>query len=343
MQRKIDLRSDTKTKPTHLMYQAMMNAKVGDEQNNEDPSVLKLQEMAANKLGKEAALFVTSGTMGNLLALMTHAQPGESVIMEEESHILRCEVGGLASIAGLMLKTIPGNLGFPDIEYLKKAIIGQGRLFPTTRLICLENTHNAAGGTCIGPEQMLNISNIARAFNIKIHIDGARIFNAAIALDVEPANLVKDVDSVQFCLSKSLGCPFGSLLVGDRDFIAKARKKRQKLGVGMRQGGLMAAGGIVGLEKMIARLSEDHKNAKDLALGLVKLGLIINLKSVQTNMIYFKVPEGKISSEQLVEQLKGDNIFINQPKLGKIRLVTHKDVSREDIFYVIERFKKLLN
>jgi len=241
----IDIRSDTKTIPTKLMYQAMLDAPLGDEQNEEDPTVIKLQKLAAQKLGKEDALFVSSGTMGNLVAMMTHAQPGDSVMMEEEAHILRCEVGGLAAIAGLMLKTVPGELGFPKIDLLSKAMIGEGRLFPTTRLVCIENTHNSAGGTCINVEQMQMLATLTRKSNIRIHVDGARIFNAAVALNVDPAELVRDADSIQFCLSKSLGCPFGSLLLGDRSFISKARKKRQMIGGGMRQAGLMAAAGVV--------------------------------------------------------------------------------------------------
>lgn len=336
----IDIRSDTKTKPTKLMYQAMLNASLGDEQNEEDSTVIQLQKLAAQKLGKEAGLFVASGTMGNLVALMTHAQPGDSVIMEESSHILRCETGGLAAVAGLMLKTVPGNLGFPKIDSLSKAIIGKGRLFPTTSLICLENSHNAAGGTCIDIEQMKEISNFAKKSNVKIHIDGARIFNAAIALNVNPAELVKGADSIQFCLSKSLSCPFGSLLVGDKDFILKARKKRQMLGGAMRQAGIMAAAGIVALEKMISRLEEDHENARILAGGLVEAGMKVNMNTVQTNMVYFEIPEGKNNPIDFVEKLKKENILIGNPVGRKIRLVTHKDVNREDILYIIEKFKK---
>jgi len=343
MQKIIDIRSDTLTKPSKAMYRAMLDAPLGDEQNEEDPTVIKLQELAAQKLGKEDALFVTSGTMGNLVALMTHTQPGDSVIMEEESHILRCEAGGLAAIAGLMLKPVLGQMGFPRMEYLKNAIIGEGRLFPTTRLICLENTHNAAGGTCIDTEQMKEVSSIAKKHGIKIHIDGARIFNAAVALNVAPAELVKEADSIQFCLSKSLGCPFGSLLVGDKDFISKARKKRQMLGGGMRQAGLMAAAGIIGLEKMIERLKEDHNNARILAEGLVEGGIKVNMRTVQTNMVFFEVPEGKIKPIDFVKLLKRENILIGDPKGRKIRVVTHKDVNRDDISYVIEKFKSVLD
>ena len=326
------------------MYQAMLKAELGDEQNNEDPSVLKLQEMAAKILGKEAALFVSSGTMGNLVALMTHAQPGDSAIVESECHIFRCEVGGISAVAGLMVKTVKGINGLPDLEELENAIIGEGRLFPTTKLICLENTHNSAGGTCISPQQMKEIRIIADKYGIKIHVDGARIFNAAIALGVEPAELAKDADSLQFCLSKGLACPFGSVLVGNKSFIEIARKKRQMLGGGMRQAGVMAAAGIVALEEMIDRLKEDHENAKILAEGLTALGMKIDMSTVQTNMVYFTVPEDMIEASELVDKLKESGVLIGPPKgpEKKIRVVTHKDVSKEDILEVIEKVKKVV-
>ena len=342
MSKIIDIRSDTQTRPTKAMYQAMLDAPLGDEQNEEDPTVLRLQEISAQKLGKEAALFVTSGTMGNLVALMTHTIPGDSVIMEEESHILRCEVGGLAAVAGLMLKMVSGELGCPKFDLLEKAIIGEGRLFPTTRLICLENTHNAAGGTCISIDQIKTIRVLADRHHLKIHIDGARIFNAAVALGVDPAELVKDAHSIQFCLSKSLGCPFGSLLVGDKYFISQARKKRQMLGGGMRQAGVMAAAGIVALEEMIDRLQEDHENASILAQGLLDAGMKVDMKTVQTNMVFFEVPEEKIKPVELVQKLKERNILIGNPTGNRIRVVTHKDISKSDILSVINKFKQIL-
>lgn len=342
MRKIIDIRSDTKTIPTKLMYKAMLDAPLGDEQNEEDPTVIKLQKIAAEKLGKEDALFLASGTMGNLVAMLAHTQAGDSVIMEEESHILRCEVGGLAAVAGLMLKTVPGELGFPNLKSLTEAIIGEGRLFPTTKLVCIENTHNSAGGTCINVEQMKKLSSLVKKHNIKIHIDGARIFNAAVALNVDPADLVREADSIQFCLSKSLGCPFGSLLVGDKSFISKARKKRQMIGGGMRQAGLMAAAGVVGLEDMIERLQEDHENAYLLAKGLVEAGMKVNMNTVQTNMVYFEVPKEKINPMDLVNKLREENILIGEPKERKIRVVTHKDIDRQDISLVIQKIQGIM-
>ena len=344
MQKIIDIRSDTKTKPTQAMYQAMFKAELGDEQNNEDPSVLKLQEMSAKILGKEDGLLVSSGTMGNLVALMTHAQPGDSVIAESECHIVRCEVGGISAVAGLMLKMVKGKYGVPEFKELENAIIGEGQMFPTTRLICLENTHNAAGGTCISAQQMSEIRTIANKYGIKIHIDGARIFNAAIALGVEPAELTKDVDSIQFCLSKSLGCPFGSILVGNKAFIEKARKKRQMLGGGMRQAGIMAAAGIVALEQMIDRLKVDHENAKYLAEGLFALGMKIDISSIQTNLVYFSVPEDIMDAYEMVKKLKESGVLFGLPNgpEKEIRVVTHKDVSKKDILEVIEKVKQVI-
>jgi len=275
---------------------------------------------------------------------MTHAQPGDSAIVESECHILRCEVGGISAVAGLMVKTVKGKYGMPDLEELENAIIGEGRLFPTTRVICLENSHNSAGGTCISPQQMKGIRTIADKYGIKIHVDGARIFNAAIALNVDPTELAKDADSMQFCLSKSLGCPFGSVLVGSKKFIETARKKRQMIGGGMRQAGIMAAAGIVALEEMINRLKEDHDNAKILEEGLSALGMKIDMSTVQTNMVYFTVPEDMIEASELVEKLKESGVLIEPPKgpNKKIRVVTHKDVSKEDILKVIKKVKKVV-
>lgn len=338
----IDLRSDTLTKPTPEMYKAMCEADIGDDQNEEDPSVIKLQRMAAEKLGKEAGLFVTSGTMGNLVALLTHAKPGDSVILDAESHIFRTEAGGISAVAGAVPKRVPGRLGVPTAEQIEEAIIGEGRLFPTTTLICLENTHNAAGGTCVSVSRMKEIRKVANRHGLKIHIDGARIFNAAIALRANPQDLVMDADSVQFCLSKGLGCPFGSVLVGTKEFIERARKKRQMVGGGMRQAGVMAAAGIIALVKMIDRLEEDHKHARILAENLLELGFEIDMDSVQTNIVFFRVPPSIMDPPRLTEELKKIDILIGSPRGNRIRIVTHKDISMEDISYAIEGFRKVI-
>ena len=342
MDKIIDIRSDTLTKPTEEMYEAMFKAKIGDEQNAEDPTVNQLQDMSAEKLGKEAALFIPSGTMGNLVALLTHTKPGESVILDTECHIYRCEVGGISAVAGIMPKGVKGELGVPLYEDIENSIIREGRLLPTTTLICLENTHNAAGGTCISPCQMKCIRKIANKNNLKIHVDGARIFNAAIAQGVDPKELSKDADSIQFCLSKSLGCPFGSLLVGSKNFIKQAVKKRQMIGGGMRQAGIMAAAGIVALNKIIYRLKEDHENAKLLAKGLLELGMEVDMKTVQTNMVYFSVPLSIIEPNKLVKKLKDNNIFIGSPKGNRIRVVTYRGILTKDIKIVLEKFREVV-
>lgn len=335
----IDLRSDTLTKPTPEMYKAMCEAEIGDEQNEEDPTVIRLQEMAADKLGKEAALFVTSGTMGNLVALLSHTKPGDSVILEADSHIFRLEGGGISAAGGAVPKRVKGRLGVPTAQDIEEAVIGEGRLFPTTTLICLENTHNAAGGTCISVSRMKEIRKVADKYGLEIHIDGARIFNAAIALKVNPRELVRDADSIQFCLSKGLGCPFGSLLVGSKAFISVAGKKRQMIGGGMRQAGIMAAAGIVALEKMIDRLEEDHKNARTLAEGLLELGMELDMECVQTNIVFFKVPLSIMEPVKLVEALKAERVLIGPPRGNRIRVVTHKDISKEDISRTLKSFR----
>lgn len=340
MEATVDLRSDTLTKPTPEMYKAMCEAEIGDEQNGEDPTVIRLQEMAAEKLGKESALFIASGTMGNLVALLSHTKPGDSVILEADAHIFRTETGGISAVGGAVPKRVKGKLGVPTAEDIEEAVIGEGRLFPTTTLICLENTHNAAGGTCVSVSRMSEIRKVADKYGLEIHIDGARIFNAAIALNVNPRDLVRDADSIQFCLSKGLGCPFGSLLVGSKSFIAVARKKRQMLGGGMRQAGVMAAAGIVALKKMIDRLEEDHKNARVLAEGLLELGMEIDMESVQTNIVFFKVPPTMMEPMKFVEALKADHVLIGSPKKNRIRVVTHKDISKEDISKTLKSFRR---
>ncbi len=342
MEKIIDIRSDTLTKPTEEMYRAMREAELGDEQAGEDPTVNKLQEMAAEKLGKEAGLFVTSGTMGNLVALLTHTNPGDSVILEAESHTYRCEGGGISALGGAMPKRVAGKLGVPSPEDIEKAVIGEGNLFATTTLISLENTHNAAGGTCISAEQMNPIKRVADKHGLQIHVDGARIFNAAVALKTDTGKLVKAADSVQFCLSKGLCCPFGSLLVGNRDFIKRAMKKRQMVGGGMRQAGVIAAAGIVALNHMIDRLEEDHEKAKIMAEGLQELGLYIDIETVQTNMVFFNVPSSIMEPVELVQKLRDNNVRIGPPKKNRIRVVMHKDISKKDVKHALKIFQAVI-
>ena len=342
MEKLVDLRSDTKTRPSEAMLKAMYKAEVGDEANREDPTVIKLQEMAADMLGKEDALFVTSGTMGNLVSLLAQTHPGDSMILESEAHIYRCETGHISAVGGVLPKRIPGKLGVLSPEDIEGALFGKGRLYPTTTMICLENTHNAAGGTCISCQQMAEIREVADRHNLLIHVDGARIFNAAIALNTTPKDLVREADSIQFCLTKGLSAPFGSLVVGGKEFIEVARKKRQMVGGDMRQAGVVAAAGIVALNSMIDRLKEDHQNAKVLAEGLRELGMEIDMETVQTNMVYFVIPQDMIDPQELVEGMKGERVLIGDPKCDRVRLVTHYGITELDIANVLSAFEKVL-
>ena len=270
--RKIDLRSDTITLPTDEMRKAMENAEVRDDVYQEDPTINRLEKLAATKVGKEAALFVPSGTMGNLIAVLAHCQRGEEVILGAESHICYYEVGGISAVAGVIPSTILGDSkGALTPQAVDKALREENIHYPETSLICLENTHNRAGGTIYPIQLTKEIYQLAHQRNIQVHLDGARIFNAAIALNLEPSVLAKEVDSVMFCLSKGLSAPVGSILDGSRKFIEKARKQRKMLGGGMRQAGILAAAGIIALEKMVERLRENHNNARILGEGLSNL------------------------------------------------------------------------
>jgi len=341
--RRIDLRSDTVTLPTEEMREAMRNAVVGDDVYEEDPSVNNLEELAARKVGKEAALFVASGTMGNLIAVLTHCQRGEEAILEAESHIYYYEVGGISALAGVIPRLVVGNNGIPDPEDLKKILREENIHYPKTRLICLENTHNRAGGTIIPPKVMEEICYLGHQKKISIHLDGARIFNAAVALQVEPALLTKDVDTVMFCLSKGLSAPVGSILAGDGEFIKKARKNRKMLGGGMRQAGILAAAGIIALEKMIDRLEEDHQNARLLGEGLAQIpGIKVDLSTVQTNMVNLEIQKDGWDTFKFLKELVQYNILGSPRPPFKVRLVTHYGISKEDILVTLKVIKEIM-
>lgn len=344
MQPIIDLRSDTVTEPTEAMRRAMAQAEVGDDYYGEDPSIKRLEAFAAEILGKEAGLFVTSGTMGNLVSIMTHTQRSDGVIMEENAHCYHNENGNIAVIAGVLPLPVPGKMGVIDPDSVVDNIRGSEVLHSRTRLICIENTHNVAGGTVWPLANLIAIREVADRFNLAIHIDGARIFNAAVALGVEPAKVAKVGDSVTFCLTKGLGCPYGSLIVGDSEFISEARRNRQMLGGGLRQGGVVAAAGVVALESMIKRLAEDHDNAKALADGLVQLGLHVDLEAVQTNMIYMELPaECKVSPVEFVHKLRKDGIWINTPFKTRMRFVTHYGIEEKHITQTLKAIEKALS
>lgn len=342
-QRTIDLRSDTVTLPTGAMREAMRRAEVGDDVFGEDPTVNRLQELAARKLEKEAALFVASGTMGNLVALMAHTSRGDEMILEETSHIYNYEVAGMAALGGLLARPLKGTYGILDPEDVRSAIRSPNIHHPRSGLICLESTHNRGGGTFYPLETLRAIGDVAREAGLPVHLDGARIFNAAVASGVPAAQFAAHADSVAFCLSKGLSAPVGSLLVGSAHFIERARRFRKMVGGGMRQAGILAAAGIVALETMVERLKDDHENARLLAEGLAQLpGIEIDLKRVQTNIVIFDVHSPKISAPRLVQELDGEGIKLHLIAQDSIRAVTHRDIDREDILLALQAIGRRL-
>ncbi|MEA3454491.1 MAG: low-specificity L-threonine aldolase [Candidatus Caldatribacteriota bacterium] len=341
--KEIDLRSDTVTLPTDEMREAMNNAEVGDDVYQEDPTVNRLEELAAKKLGKETALFVPSGTMGNLIAVLTHCQRGDEVILEMDSHIYYYEVGGMSAVAGVIPRLITGDKGILNPQDIKRALREENLHYPKATLLCLENTHNRAGGTIVPLEVIEEICQLAHQRNIQVHLDGARIFNAAIALNIEPALLTKNVDSVMFCLSKGLSAPVGSILAGSKEFIQRSRKNRKMLGGGMRQAGILAAAGIIAIENMVERLEEDHKNARILGEGLADIGGIkVDLETVQTNMVYLDLNKSGMDTYQFLPKLAEYNILGSPRPPTKVRLVTHYGISEEDIYTTIKAIKEIV-
>lgn len=346
---RIDLRSDTITQPTPAMRAAMAAAPVGDDVFGEDPTINQLQNEAAAMLGKEVALFVTSGTQGNLTAILSHCARGDEMILAKESHIFKYEVGSAAAYGGVQPNTLDvrkdGTLDLNDIE---RAIRRADDHLPTTRLICLENTQGGAWGAPLSAAYIHSVAAIARPRGIKLHIDGARLFNASAALRTPVAELVKDADSVTFCLSKGLCAPVGSLLLGSKDFITRARKIRKSLGGGMRQAGILAAAGLIALRDMSGweRLQEDHDNARLLAEGLATIPHIdIDLERVRTNMVFFALKENApLSISALSHQLAERGILANPSSQSerRMRMVTHYYFKRADVPRVIEAMRAIL-
>ncbi len=334
MQRPIDLRSDTVTLPTEQMLRAMATAELGDDVYGEDPTVRRLEEVAAQRAGKEAALFVPTGTMGNAVAVLTHTRRGQEIIVGVDAHIYDAEAGGLAVLAGLLARPLECPCGRLEPAVVEAALRPDDVHFARTGLLCLENPHNAAGGVAVPATEIRATAEVARRNGLPVHLDAARLFNAAVALGVDPVELTAPADSVMFCLSKGLCAPVGSLLAGTAEFIAEARRNRKMLGGGMRQAGVLAAAGLVALETMVDRLAEDHANAQALAQGLAELpGLEVDAESVQTNMVY--VGTGLAPAAGLVEALKARGVLINAVGAGRVRFVTHKDVDREAVARVL--------
>lgn len=341
----VDLRSDTVTKPTPEMREAMAKAEVGDDVYEDDPTVNKLQEMAAAMLGKEDSLFVASGTMGNLLALLAHCQRGEEIIVGDQSHIYLNEAGGMAALGGMQACPIKnqkdGTLALNDIS---ASIRTEDVHHPITRLVCIENTQNICGGVPLTAAYTRTVGDLAHSRDLRFHIDGARIFNSAVAQNISVKELVAPADSVMFCLSKGLCAPIGSMLVGSKTFIKRARHLRKMLGGGMRQVGIVAAAGIYSLENMVERLDDDHARAKKLADGLKQVkGLVVDAGSPSTNMVYFNLADqAKKNAEQVSIELKKYGVIVGPEDEKRFRLVTHYWVDDTAVDRTVSAFREVL-
>lgn len=338
----IDLRSDTVTKPTEEMRKAAYMAEVGDDVYGEDPTVKKLEETAAEIVGKEAALFVTSGTQGNQVSVLTHCRSGNEIILENESHIFYYESGAVAAFAGVQTRTIPGERGAMDPAAIEAAIRSEDQHYPETGLICLENTHNRAGGAIIPVENMKEIYSIAKKHQIPVHVDGARLFNAAAGSGRPVTDFTQYCDTVQICLSKGLGAPVGSILSGSEEFIKAARKWRKRLGGGLRQSGIIAAPGLIALTKMKDRLALDHENARRLAEGIQNISGLDVANQIDTNIIVVDVRGKNMNSDQFVERLRGQGVLAGTFGNYFVRFVTHFDVSKEEIEKALASIEKAI-
>ena len=361
----IDLRSDTVTLPTPAMREAIYHAELGDDVFGEDPTTNRLEKMAAQRMGKEAALLVASGTMGNLVCLLTHCGRGEEVILGDQSHTFVYEAGGMSALGGIHPHTIANQPdGTMRLEDIEAAIRGDDVHFPRTRLICLENTHNRCNGSALTPQYTeavaalvsakartnpegglypRAVAGLAKNRSLAVHLDGARIFNAAVALGVDVKELTRNVDSLSFCLSKGLSAPVGSVVCGSKTFIAQARRIRKVLGGGMRQCGIIAAAGIVALEQMVERIAEDHTHARRLAEGIARIeGLSIDLTRTQTNIVYFELATERLAADRLATELgkKGVKLLPVGPR--RLRAVTHYGISAEDIDLTLTALGELM-
>jgi threonine aldolase len=343
----VDLRSDTMTLPTPEMREAMARAEVGDDVWGEDPTVQRLEATAAARLGKEAGLLVASGTMGNLVSVVAHTQAGQEVVLDLDSHIYNYEVAGGTIVGSVQMRPVKTERGFLTPEQVQESLRPANIHVPPTGLICLENTHNRHGGTCCAPEEIAAVAAVARAAGVPVHVDGARLFNAAVALKRDPREFAAPVDSVTFCLSKGLGAPVGSVVCGSTAFVERARRVRKMIGGGMRQAGVLAAAGLVALERMVDRLAEDHANARALAEALAAMpGLAVDLASVQTNIVIVRIDRGDrtVSAGAAADLVKGcaaRKVKVHAMGPAAIRCVTHKDVDAEDIRRAVDAFREL--
>lgn len=342
MEKWIDLRSDTVTQPTQEMREAMYHAQVGDDVYGDDPTMNELERKAAEMLGKEAALFMASGTMGNAVAVMSHIQRGNEVILSDTAHIVAHEVGGAAVLSQAFIRTLHFKDGLFDAEQIRAAIRDRSNIhYPYTGLICVEEP--LATGKVVPLERLQQVYKMAKEENIPVHMDGARIFNAATALGVDVKEIAACTDSVMFCLSKGLCAPVGSMLVGSKEYIERARRNRKMLGGGMRQCGFLAAAGLIALEVMTKRLQEDHDNAKYMAQRLQKMpGVTLDMNSVEINMVFFKLDAPKEVIDSLPEKMLEAGVKINGIEDGEFRFVITHDTSREDIDRALDAFEKII-
>ena len=338
---RVDLRSDTVTHPSPEMRKAMYDAEVGDDVYGDDPTVNHLQERAAELLGKEAGLFVSSGTQGNLVSMLAHAQRGDEILVGDQCHIMNNEAGGSMVLGSLVLYPIKTDeFGFLEPDLIKDAVKPRDYHKPPTRLLAIENTHNASSGRALNPEQMKAMADAGHEKNLSVHLDGARIFNAAVALDVPAADLTEHVDSATFCLSKGLSCPIGSIVVGSEEFIQEADRWRKMLGSGMRQVGIVAAAGLIALDSMVERMQEDHDSARYIATRMAEMkGISVDPEHIQTNIIRFRVPSH--TGNQIASRLKEEGVYINGGD-SDLRIVTHYGVTNEDYEFAISALDRVM-
>jgi threonine aldolase len=334
----IDLRSDTVTKPSPQMRRAMAEAQVGDDVYREDPTVNELEAACASVLGKEASLFVPSGTMGNLVSVLSHCRRGDEIIVGDEAHVFYYEAGGVSALGGVQVRTIPNHGGLLDEQELTDALRGPDIHNPRTALLCLENTHNRGGGRAIGPARMKTLIAIVREIGAAVHLDGARLFNAAVALDVDPKELTAEVDSVTVCFSKGLGAPVGSAIAGSREFVERCRRNRQMVGGGMRQAGVLAAAALLALHEGPKRLRVDHENAAAFSSAL-KESEKFDTAPVETNIVLFahRDAASRVRPEVLQAMWREAGVLVNYVGRNRFRAVTHRDVSRDQVLEAARR------
>jgi threonine aldolase len=339
----VDLRSDTVTRPSPGMRKAMAEAEVGDDVYHEDPSVNRLEEMVAALYGKGAALYVASGTMANQLAIRAQTHHGDEIIMERTSHPFNSEAGALAALAGVQVNLIDGKRGLMEVEQIKAVVRTPNVHHAPTALICLENTHNRGGGSIWSLDKIRAIRELARSVEVPMHLDGARLMNACVATGLTPKDYAQYFDSCTLCLSKGLGAPVGSLVIGSKDFIARAHRFRKQFGGGMRQAGILAAAGIYALEHNVERLAEDHLNAKRLAKGIAEIdGLDIDVNAVETNILFFHVRKPGLTVPMLLDRMKAEGVLMGGTGPHTIRAVSHLDVSKDGIDRTVEVLRKIV-